>query len=97
MIENLKEKRESFPNEQNIIKIIIGNAVYNITEFIKEHPGGESIILNAIDNCKVIIDGIHDITKDFNEIGHSEEALLSLQKFKIKDLQKSIRVQRCHH
>lgn len=57
--------------------IIINNNVYNITEYLRKHPGGEDILLNL--NGK-------DATDEFNDIGHSNGARNILEKYKIGTL-----------
>ena len=54
--------------------IIINNKKYDVTEFINEHPGGN----------QVFIDG-KDMTKEFNKICHSKEAIKMLEKYLIKE------------
>ena len=54
--------------------VVINNNVYNITEYLRKHPGGEDILLNL--NGK-------DATDEFNDIGHSRSAIKLLEKYKI--------------
>lgn len=44
--------------------IIINDLVYDITDFVPEHPGGDIIMARAGD----------DSTEQFDEVGHSEDA-----------------------
>ena len=57
--------------------IVINNNVYNITEYLRKHPGGEEILLN--------LNG-QDATEEFNDIGHSSGARKILEKYKIGTL-----------
>ncbi|XP_011182432.2 cytochrome b5 [Zeugodacus cucurbitae] len=54
--------------------IIIKDSVYDMTEFIKEHPGGEESILEYAGR---------DATKAFNEVGHSTDAIKEMKSYKI--------------
>ncbi|KAL0580534.1 hypothetical protein V5O48_001521 [Marasmius crinis-equi] len=40
--------------------------VYNVSDFIDEHPGGDEVILAEA--------GAHDATEAFEDVGHSDEA-----------------------
>jgi ferredoxin-NADP reductase len=53
--------------------ITIDNKLYDITEFIKEHPGGSEVFKNG-----------SDMTEDFNQVGHSKEAIKMLEKYLVK-------------
>lgn len=46
--------------------IVIRGKVYDITKFRDLHPGGEEVLLQYEKN--------HDATKDFDDVGHSDEA-----------------------
>lgn len=59
-------------NEKCII--VINNNVYDITKYLRLHPGGEEILMN--------VNG-QDVTTEFNDIGHSSSAKKMLEKFKI--------------
>lgn len=54
--------------------IAVDGFVYNITEFLDEHPGGPEIVLEHAGK---------DATKDFDEIGHSKAALAMMTKYRI--------------
>lgn len=57
--------------------IVINNKVYNVNNFLEEHPGGRSVIENWIGK---------DATEAFDEVGHSNEALEILKSFYIGEL-----------
>ena len=59
-------------NEKCII--VINNNVYDITKYLRLHPGGEEILIN--------LNG-QNATTEFNDIGHSSSAKKMLEKFKI--------------
>lgn len=52
------------------MKIIINNNLYDITEFINEHPGGNHVFKNG-----------SDMTEEFNAVGHSKEAIEMLKNY----------------
>jgi len=54
--------------------LALNGKVYDITEFLDEHPGGYDIILNATGR---------DATEDFEEIGHSNAARDMLPQWEI--------------
>ena len=54
--------------------IVINNNVYDITKYLRLHPGGEDILMN--------LNG-QNATTEFNDIGHSRSAIKMLEKFKI--------------
>ena len=49
----------SFHNSENDAWIVINNFVYDITDFINEHPGGKDILLQFIGT---------DASEFFNEL-----------------------------
>lgn len=53
-------------NNMNSAAIIIDNLVYDVTEFLEEHPGGAEVLL---DNAG------RDASRCFRDVGHSELAL----------------------
>ncbi|XP_005178652.1 cytochrome b5 [Musca domestica] len=54
--------------------IIIKGDVYDVTTFVKEHPGGEDLIIEYAGR---------DATKAFNDVGHSIDAIQQMKSFKI--------------
>ncbi|ORZ20754.1 cytochrome b5-like heme/steroid binding domain-containing protein [Absidia repens] len=63
--------------------LVIHNKVYDITEFVVEHPGGEEVLLDEAGK---------DATESFEDIGHSEEARFILEKYLIGELDEASRV-----
>ncbi|KAG2211848.1 hypothetical protein INT47_004535 [Mucor saturninus] len=62
---------------KNDLWMTIHNKVYNITEFIIEHPGGEEVLLDEAGR---------DATESFEDIGHSDEAREILEKYFVGEL-----------
>lgn len=54
--------------------IIIDNVVYDVTEFLEDHPGGAEVLLD---------NGGKDASRCFRDVGHSDIALEWRQKFRI--------------
>jgi len=63
---------------KDYIKIILANRIYDITEFVREHPGGSELFINN-----------SDMTEKFNESGHSSYAISLLGNFKPETLDNS--------
>ena len=59
------------------IWIVIHDKVYDITKFLDEHPGGEEIL---IENAGA------DATENFEDIGHSSDAIEILEEYYIGEL-----------
>eukprot|EP00009_Paramoeba_aestuarina_P005392 CAMPEP_0201509360 /NCGR_PEP_ID=MMETSP0161_2-20130828/2435_1 /ASSEMBLY_ACC=CAM_ASM_000251 /TAXON_ID=180227 /ORGANISM="Neoparamoeba aestuarina, Strain SoJaBio B1-5/56/2" /LENGTH=127 /DNA_ID=CAMNT_0047904287 /DNA_START=62 /DNA_END=445 /DNA_ORIENTATION=- len=53
---------------------IIEGVVYDVTKFLDEHPGGDDVLIEVAGK---------DATTDFEDIGHSDEAIAQLSEFKI--------------
>ncbi|KAL8666905.1 MAG: hypothetical protein Q9202_001145 [Teloschistes flavicans] len=52
-------------NSKKDLYIVIHDKVYDTTNFIDEHPGGEEVLLDV---------GGQDATEAFEDVGHSDEA-----------------------
>lgn len=57
--------------------IVINDKVYDVTKFLCEHPGGKDVILNIAGR---------DATEDFDDIGHSSDAVTMAEDYFIGDL-----------
>lgn len=57
--------------------IIIHDKVYDVTSFLNEHPGGEEILLDH---------GGKESSEDFDDVGHSKDALDLMTKYCIGEL-----------
>lgn len=60
--------------------IVINDSVYNVTDYLDQHPGGSTIIINCSGR---------DATKEFNQVGHSRNANAILAKYAIGQVDKS--------
>lgn len=61
-------------NTQESAWIVIHNEVYDVTTFLDDHPGGPEILLAACGK---------DASEEFVDIGHSRDAIIMLEKYKI--------------
>uniref|UniRef100_A0A8D8TT14 Cytochrome b5 n=1 Tax=Cacopsylla melanoneura TaxID=428564 RepID=A0A8D8TT14_9HEMI len=68
-------------NKDNVV-IIYDNSVYNVTNYLNEHPGGEEVLLEQNGG---------DATEVFNDVGHSSDAREIMKKFKVGELVESER------
>lgn len=57
--------------------IIYKGNVYDVTDFVKDHPGGADLILEKAGK---------DATKAFNGAGHSSDAVSDMKKYKIGEV-----------
>jgi cytochrome b involved in lipid metabolism len=62
--------------------IAIHNNIYDVTEFLNEHPGGEEVLLDQSGK---------NGTEAFEDVGHSTEARELMKKYKIGELIESER------
>ncbi|KAL3138422.1 hypothetical protein ABBQ32_006216 [Trebouxia sp. C0010 RCD-2024] len=65
-------------NKEEDCWLVISGKVYDVTEFLDEHPGGFDIVLAATGK---------DATEDFEEIGHSNAAREMLDKYYVGEFQ----------
>jgi len=57
--------------------IVINDSVYDVAEFLNDHPGGEEVLLEQTGK---------DATEEFEDVGHSSDAREIMQKYKIGEL-----------
>ncbi|KOC66144.1 Cytochrome b5 [Habropoda laboriosa] len=57
--------------------IILHDKVYDVTDFLNEHPGGEEILLDHSGK---------DSSEDFDDIGHSSDAFDLMKKYLVGEL-----------
>ncbi|XP_075227917.1 cytochrome b5 isoform X2 [Lycorma delicatula] len=70
-------------NDSKNTWIIIHNSVYNVTDFLNEHPGGEEVLLEQAGK---------DGTEAFEDVGHSTDAREMMKKYKIGELVEEDRI-----
>ncbi|XP_046670196.1 cytochrome b5 [Homalodisca vitripennis] len=73
------EIKEEIEND-NASLIVINNIVYNVTDFLNEHPGGEEVLLEQVGK---------DATEAFEDVGHSSDAREMMKKYKVGELHES--------
>lgn len=73
----------SYHTDPSSCWIVINDGVYDVTNFVAEHPGGSEIMLEHA--------GL-DATTVFHDIGHSAEAVKILAKYYIGELREKDRI-----
>lgn len=64
-------------NKESDIWLIIHGGVYDLTKFLKEHPGGEEVLIKLAGT---------DGTVCFDDMGHTREAVQLRETFKIGEI-----------
>lgn len=64
-------------NNKTSVWLLIHGNVYDVTNFLEEHPGGEEVLLEQA--------GKH-VTEAFEDIGHSTDARDLMKQYKIGEL-----------
>ncbi|CAH0388228.1 unnamed protein product [Bemisia tabaci] len=75
-----EEIKQLTDNKRNLL--VIHNGVYDVAEFLNEHPGGEEVLLEHAGK---------DATENFEDVGHSTDAREMMAKYKIGELAESDR------
>ncbi|XP_039061365.1 cytochrome b5-like [Hibiscus syriacus] len=57
--------------------LLISGKVYDVTQFLEEHPGGDEVLLAASGK---------DATDDFEDVGHSDDARELMKKYVIGEV-----------
>ncbi|XP_047147184.1 cytochrome b5 [Vigna umbellata] len=60
--------------------ILVGGKVYDVTQYLDDHPGGDDVILAATGK---------DATEDFEDAGHSKSARELMEQYCIGELDPS--------
>ena len=66
-------------NKPNDCWILIKDKIYDVTNFLEDHPGGRKILLEY---------GGKNGTRYFNEIFHSNDAISQMKKYLVGKLEK---------
>ncbi|CAH0553534.1 unnamed protein product [Brassicogethes aeneus] len=69
-------------NDNKSTWIVIHNNVYDVTNFLNEHPGGEEVLLEQAGK---------DGSEAFEDVGHSNDAREMMVKYKIGEIVESER------
>ncbi|XP_026323659.1 cytochrome b5-like [Hyposmocoma kahamanoa] len=64
-------------NKRTDAVLIIHNEVYDVTQFLDEHPGGEEVLLEKAGQ---------DASEPFEDVSHSSDARSLMKKYKIGEL-----------
>ncbi|CAK7314623.1 Cytochrome b5 type B [Vulpes lagopus] len=64
-------------NSLKEIWLVIHGRVYDVTDFLKEHPGGEEVLLEQAGA---------DASESFEDVGHSSDAREMLKRYYIGDV-----------
>ncbi|XP_070504963.1 cytochrome b5-like [Chironomus tepperi] len=64
-------------NSNKSAYLVIHNSVYDVTNFLNEHPGGEEVLLEQSGK---------EATEAFEDVGHSTDARELMKKYKIGEL-----------
>lgn len=61
-------------DENNTTLLILHDKVYNVYNFLNEHPGGEEVLLDHKGK---------DASEDFDNVGHSNDAMELMKKYQV--------------
>jgi len=64
-------------NKNGDLWLAIRGKVYNVSAFLGEHPGGEEVLRDVAGK---------EATKDFDDVGHSDEAARMMEKYYVGNL-----------
>ncbi|GJJ72982.1 cytochrome b5 [Entomortierella parvispora] len=65
-------------SSKDSLYLAVGGKVYDCTEFIDEHPGGEEVLIDEAGK---------DATESFEDVGHSDEAREIMAKMYVGEFQ----------
>uniref|UniRef100_A0A2P2MQ85 Uncharacterized protein MANES_03G152300 n=1 Tax=Rhizophora mucronata TaxID=61149 RepID=A0A2P2MQ85_RHIMU len=57
--------------------LVIAGKVYNVTNFLEDHPGGDEVLLSATGK---------DATDDFEDVGHSTSARAMMEEYYVGNI-----------
>ncbi|PIA33789.1 hypothetical protein AQUCO_04000089v1 [Aquilegia coerulea] len=75
---SLKEAGEH--NTRDDCWVVVDGKVYDVSSYLDEHPGGDDVLLKATGK---------DATDEFNDAGHSKDAIQLMEEFCIGELDPS--------
>lgn len=67
---------ETSSSRQNVL-IVIHDKIYNVTDFLDEHPGGDEILIDKSGSIA---------TEDFEDMGHSTDARELMAKYLVGEV-----------
>ncbi|CAH0405545.1 unnamed protein product [Chilo suppressalis] len=76
-VKKFTRKEIAASDAKTAARFIINNHVYDVSQFLDEHPGGHEVLVNAVGK---------DATEDFDDIGHSIDAKELMKKYRIGEL-----------
>lgn len=68
--------------DKDKVLFILHDNVYNVHSFLNEHPGGEEVLLDHKGT---------DGSEDFDDVGHSKDAMELMKKYQVGELVESER------
>lgn len=68
--------------DKDKVLFILHDKVYNVHSFLNEHPGGEEVLLDHKGT---------DGSEDFDDVGHSKDAMELMKKYQVGELVESER------
>lgn len=68
--------------DKDTMLFILHDKVYNVHAFLNEHPGGEEVLLDHRGT---------DASEDFDDVGHSNDAMELMKKYRVGELVESER------
>lgn len=75
-------RNEIAANDDDSVLLILHDKVYNVRSFLNEHPGGEEVLLDHKGT---------DGSDDFDDVGHSNDAMELMKKHQVGVLVESER------
>lgn len=69
-------------DDKDTMLFILHDKVYNVYSFLNEHPGGEEVLLDNKGK---------DASEDFDDVGHSNDAMELMKKYQVGVLVESER------
>ncbi|XP_029662936.1 cytochrome b5-like [Formica exsecta] len=69
-------------DEKDTVLIILHDKVYNVYNFLNEHPGGEEVLFDHKGK---------DGSEDFDDVGHSNDAMMLMKQYQVGMLVESDR------